>query len=93
MVPTVTMGDRLAHLGVLGVWLRVTPADCHWSQLSPRVKNPPEVDEQQLPVFRSPLKQKYPFFAHSGPRSEALYNEFVFLVAVVGSSKGYGDRH
>lgn len=77
MVPTITMGDRLAHLGVLVVWLRVTP----------------EVDEQQLPVFRSPLKQNYPFFAHSGPRSEALYNEFVFLVAVVGSSKGYGDRH
>jgi hypothetical protein len=61
------MDDCLACLGVFVVWLRVKPADCHWSQLSPRVKNPPEIGKQQLAVFRSLLKQKHLSSVHSVP--------------------------
>lgn len=89
----ITMDDRLARLEVLDVWLRVTPADCHWSQLSPRVKNPPEVGLQQLAAFHSPLKPKHFSCVHFAPILEALYNEFAFSAAVVESSKGDGDRH
>jgi hypothetical protein len=89
------MDDWLAcRPEALDVRLLVTPADCHWSQFSPRVKNPPEIGLQRLVVFHSLLSQtqSHLYFVHFGPRSEALYNELAFSEVVVGSSKVYADH-